>query len=61
MIPSKALLDSSEHYHNAVHTFTMHGIDIKGGVEVNMPQMINRKKEVVDQTCKGIDFLMKKE
>ncbi len=59
-IPSKALLDSSEHYHNATHRFTTHGIDIKGSIEVNMPQMIKRKNDVVDQTCKGIDFLMKK-
>jgi dihydrolipoamide dehydrogenase len=58
-IPSKALLDSSEHYHNAVHKFTTHGIDVKD-VKVNMPQMIKRKQEVVDVTCKGIDFLMKK-
>jgi dihydrolipoamide dehydrogenase len=28
-IPSKALLDSSEHYHNAAHTFKEHGIDLK--------------------------------
>ena len=58
-IPSKALLDSSEHYHNATHTFTTHGIDVKA-VKVNMPQMIKRKNEVVEQTCGGIDFLMKK-
>jgi len=58
-IPSKALLDSSEHYHNAHEKFEMHGIDIKG-LKVNMKQMIKRKNEVVDQTCKGIDFLMKK-
>lgn len=59
-IPSKALLDSSEHYHNAVHKFDIHGIDIKGGVKVNMPQMIKRKSEVVEQTSGGINFLMKK-
>jgi dihydrolipoamide dehydrogenase len=59
-IPSKALLDSSEHYHNATHRFTTHGIDIKGGVEINMPQMLKRKNEVVEQTCKGVEFLMKK-
>lgn len=58
-IPSKALLDSSEHYHNATHTFETHGIDVKD-VKVNMKQMIKRKNEVVSQTCKGIDFLMKK-
>jgi dihydrolipoamide dehydrogenase len=59
-IPSKALLDSSEHFHNAVHNFKTHGIDIKGGVEVNLKQMIDRKNGVVKMTCDGIDFLMKK-
>ena len=59
-IPSKALLDSSEHYHNAMHTFTTHGIDIKGEVQVNLKQMIERKNGVIKQTCDGIDFLMKK-
>lgn len=58
-IPSKALLDSSEHYHNATHTFTEHGIDIKD-VKVNLKQMIKRKGDVVKQTCDGINFLMKK-
>ena len=58
-IPSKALLDSSEHYHNATSSFETHGIDL-GSVKVNMPQMIKRKNEVVDQTCKGVEFLMKK-
>jgi dihydrolipoamide dehydrogenase len=59
-IPSKALLDSSEHYHNAVEKFTLHGIDIAGDIKVNMPQMVARKNKVVEDTCKGIDFLMKK-
>ncbi|NDC31604.1 MAG: dihydrolipoyl dehydrogenase [Bacteroidetes bacterium] len=59
-IPSKALLDSSEHFHNAVHNFKTHGIDIKGEVEVNLKQMIDRKNGVVKMTCDGIDFLMKK-
>ncbi|MCK6650140.1 MAG: dihydrolipoyl dehydrogenase, partial [Bacteroidia bacterium] len=58
-IPSKALLDSSEHYHNATHTFTEHGIDVKD-VKVNLKQMIKRKGDVVKQTCDGINFLMKK-
>lgn len=58
-IPSKALLDSSEHYHNAVANFSEHGIET-GAVKVNMPQMIKRKNDVVDQTCKGVEFLMKK-
>jgi dihydrolipoamide dehydrogenase len=58
-IPSKALLDSSEHYHNAAHTFATHGIDLKG-LAVNLPQMIARKDEVVTQNVDGIQFLMKK-
>ncbi len=58
-IPSKALLDSSEHYHNAEKKFEMHGIDLKD-LKVNMPQMIKRKNEVVEQTVKGIEFLMNK-
>src|SRR3982751_1950098 len=58
-IPSKALLDSSEHYHNATHTFTEHGIDVKD-VRVNIKQMIKRKNDVVKQTTEGINFLMKK-
>lgn len=59
-IPSKAMLDSSEHYHNAVHNFKTHGIDIQGKVEVNLKQMVERKNSVVKQTCDGIDYLMKK-
>jgi dihydrolipoamide dehydrogenase len=58
-IPSKALLDSSEHYHNAVHNFEEHGIDVKS-VKANITQMINRKNEVIAQTCAGIKFLMDK-
>ena len=58
-IPSKALLDSSEHYHNAAHTFAEHGIKLES-LTVDMPQMIHRKQEVVDQTTKGVAFLMKK-
>lgn len=58
-IPSKALLDSSEHFHNAVENFKEHGIDIPAP-KVNLTQMIKRKQDVVDQTTAGIDFLMKK-
>lgn len=58
-IPSKALLDSSEHYYNAAHTFATHGISLKG-LAVNLPQMIARKDEVVTQNVDGIQFLMKK-
>ncbi len=58
-IPSKALLDSSEHYFNAAHNFKEHGIKLDK-LKVDMPQMIKRKNEVVEQTTKGIDFLMDK-
>lgn len=58
-IPSKALLDSSEHFHNAVHTFKEHGIDIPTP-KVNIEQMIRRKGDVVKANVDGIAFLMKK-
>ena len=58
-IPSKALLDSSEHYYNASHTFATHGIKLKD-LKVDMPQMIARKNEVVEQTTAGITYLFKK-
>lgn len=58
-IPSKALLDSSHHYHDAVNHFEKHGIDVKE-VQVNFTQMIARKDEVVAQTSGGINFLMDK-
>ncbi len=58
-IPSKALLDSSEHYHNAHANFKEHGINLKD-LKVDIKQMINRKDEVVKQTVGGIDYLMKK-
>ena len=58
-IPSKALLDSSEHYHNAAHTFTTHGIELKD-LSVNMSQMIARKDDVVAQNTAGITYLFKK-
>ena len=58
-IPSKALLDSSEHYHQASHQFDAHGIQL-GKVSLNFPKMIERKNEVVKQTCEGVNYLMKK-
>ena len=59
-IPSKALLDSSHHYEDAIKHFEEHGIDIPGDIKVNLKQMIGRKDAVVEQTTGGIDFLMKK-
>jgi len=58
-IPSKALLDSSEHFHNAETTFKEHGIDIPKP-KVNLKQMISRKADVVKQNVEGIAYLMKK-
>jgi dihydrolipoamide dehydrogenase len=58
-IPSKALLDSSEHYHNAEVNFKEHGIEI-GKLKANFPQMIKRKDDVIKQTVDGINYLMKK-
>lgn len=58
-IPSKALLDSSEHFHNAKHNFAKHGIVIEEP-KADLTQMIKRKSEVVDQTSGGIKFLMDK-
>ena len=59
-IPSKALLDSSHHYEDAVKHFEEHGIEIPGEVKVNLEKMIARKQGVVDMTTKGIQFLMDK-
>ncbi|GGB66898.1 dihydrolipoyl dehydrogenase [Flavobacterium suaedae] len=59
-IPSKALLDSSHHYDDAMKHFKEHGIEIPGDIKVNFEQMINRKKGVVDQNVSGIQYLMDK-
>lgn len=59
-IPSKALLDSSHHYEDAVKHFEDHGIELTGEVKVNLQKMIERKESVVNQTVDGIKFLMNK-
>jgi dihydrolipoamide dehydrogenase len=58
-IPSKALLDSSEHYYNATHHFEEHGI-ATGKVKADLQKMIDRKAGVVKKMNDGINFLMKK-
>jgi len=58
-IPSKALLDSSEHFYNAVHRFASHGIKIPPP-ELDFAQMIARKTKVVEDNCRGVELLMKK-
>jgi dihydrolipoamide dehydrogenase len=58
-IPSKALLDSSEHFYNAGHAFATHGIKLEN-LGIDFGQMIKRKQEVVDANTSGISYLMKK-
>ncbi|WP_010135597.1 dihydrolipoyl dehydrogenase [Ochrovirga pacifica] len=58
-IPSKALLDSSHHYHDALTHFDKHGIGVDN-VSLDFPKMIQRKNEVVEQTTGGITYLMDK-
>ncbi len=59
-IPSKALLDSSHHYEDAIKHFEAHGIEISGDIKINLEKMISRKDAVVSQTCDGVNFLMDK-
>jgi dihydrolipoamide dehydrogenase len=58
-IPSKALLQSSEHYEHAGHAFADHGIEVKG-LKMNVGQMLARKDTVVKQNNDGILYLFKK-
>ncbi|TDE10775.1 dihydrolipoyl dehydrogenase [Dyadobacter psychrotolerans] len=58
-IPAKALLDSTEHYHNALTKFKNFGIHLDS-VRVDREQFFKRKSDVVIQNVAGINFLMKK-
>ena len=58
-IPSKALLQSSEHYEHAGHAFADHGIQIKE-LGLDLGRMIARKDQVVRQNNEGILYLFKK-
>ncbi|MDR0275973.1 MAG: dihydrolipoyl dehydrogenase [Burkholderiaceae bacterium] len=58
-IPSKALLQSSEHYEQAGKHFAEHGITV-GGLKMDVPAMVGRKDAIVKQTNEGIAFLFKK-
>ncbi|MFZ4744563.1 MAG: dihydrolipoyl dehydrogenase [Betaproteobacteria bacterium] len=58
-IPSKALLQSSEHFDHANHHFSEHGIELKG-VSLDVAKMIARKDSVVKQNNDGILYLFKK-
>jgi dihydrolipoamide dehydrogenase len=58
-IPSKALLQSSEHYEQASHHFGDHGITVEG-LKMDVAKMIARKDAVVKQNNDGILYLFKK-
>lgn len=58
-IPSKAWLDSSERYHETVHTHADHGINVSK-VELDFKKMRDRVKAVVGDNVGGVSFLMKK-
>src|SRR5215475_7462617 len=58
-IPSKALLDSSEHYEAALHKLKRHGV-IVGDVKLDLGAMLARKDKVVKDLTGGVAFLFKK-
>ena len=58
-IPSKALLSSSELYHQAKHQFGVHGINAEG-LSVDVATMMKRKDGVIRKMARGIDYLIKK-
>ena len=58
-IPSKALLQSSEHFEQASHHFADHGIEVKG-LSMDSVKMVARKDAVVKQNNDGILYLLKK-
>ncbi len=59
-IPSKAMLESSERFHEAAHALKDHGVDIGGEIKLNLEQMLNRKRGVVKQLTDGIAYLFRK-
>lgn len=58
-IPTKALLDSTHHYADALSKFKTHGIEIQS-IHLNFAQMYHRKKEVIQKNTQGLEFLMRK-
>ena len=58
-IPSKALLQSSENFEEATHSFRDHGVIIES-VKLDLARMQARKGEVVSANVKGVEFLFKK-
>lgn len=58
-IPSKALLESSEHYWQAKREFSKHGVRT-GEVTLDLETMLHRKEQVVTTLTRGVDLLFKK-
>ncbi|PZR05031.1 MAG: dihydrolipoyl dehydrogenase, partial [Flavobacterium psychrophilum] len=58
-IPTKALLDSTHHYSDALNSFGAHGIEYSD-LRLNIEQLFKRKSEVVTKNTQGLDFLMRK-
>jgi dihydrolipoamide dehydrogenase len=58
-IPSKAMLQSSEKYEEAVHELKAHGVEL-GSVKLDLKTMLARKDKVVADLTKGVEFLLKK-
>jgi dihydrolipoamide dehydrogenase len=58
-IPTKALLDSTHHYHDALHKFEVQGINVQG-IQLDFKQLYKRKSEVVTKNTQGLNYLMKK-
>ena len=58
-IPSKALLESSEHFFKSNHEFKTHGIEL-GSLKMNFTQTMQRKEKILSEMHMGLDFLMKK-
>jgi dihydrolipoamide dehydrogenase len=58
-IPSKALLESTERFHEAQTSFAAHGIRISG-VTADLPAMLDRKDKIVATLTRGVDGLFKK-
>lgn len=58
-IPTKALLDSTHHYADALSKFKTHGIEIQS-IHLNFEQMYHRKNVVIQKNTQGLDFLMRK-
>jgi dihydrolipoamide dehydrogenase len=58
-IPSKAMLQSSEHYEEARHGLAVHGVKV-AGVELDLPALLAHKDKVVGENTRGVEFLFRK-